>query len=98
MMAVLQIVAGTVLTLQTVPMLGAEFDLGPNVTGLLGPLVVAVAALLGTLYSTKQLRPNGGSSIADAIRRIDSRLEAMEDRQLRFDDKLVTIEDKLEVE
>ncbi len=54
-----------------------------NVWTVLAALVVLVGTIVNSRESrkaAKQLRPNGGSTVADAVNRIDKRLERVEDR------------------
>lgn len=54
------------------------------IVAVIGALAVVVQAWI-TKANTRQLRPNGGSSVADAVHRMDGRLERMESRQERMD-------------
>lgn len=55
-----------------------------SVVTALGSVVVAVV----TRRSTKQLRPNGGSSALDAIRRMDETIERIDKRTDAIADRL----------
>lgn len=73
-------------------MIGLVVDIGPGLVAVCSPLAVAVAAWLGARRSTKELRPNHGSSIKDTIDRIEARQVAHGERLDAIDGRLDALE------
>ena len=61
-------------------MSAATFDVGPNLVAILAPLASAAAAWIGTRKVRREMGNNGGSTLRDAVDRIERRLTGIEDR------------------
>lgn len=57
------------------------------VTGITGIVVAALG-----FWNTKQLKPNGGSSLADAIRRIETTVVRIDDRTHEQGERIAALE------
>lgn len=52
-------------------MIGATIEVGSNVLALLAPLVAVLVAIAQNYRTNSQLKPNGGSTLRDAIDRTE---------------------------
>lgn len=58
------------------PTIGATIDLGPGLVALLTPVAAAIATYVANRHVRREVKPNGGSSMRDAVDRIERRLDA----------------------
>lgn len=67
-------------------MISTVIDIGPNITEVVGPVALAVAGWIGLRKLRREFEPNSGSSMRDAIDRIETRQIEMEQRLQRLED------------
>lgn len=68
-------------------MLSVSIDIGANLLSLLSPVAVGVVVWLNGRTTRKELKPNGGSSMRDAVDRIERTVKTLEVRMTEVERK-----------